>query len=354
LARYLSIFPPRTYGGLHWALEVFTYVSTRLFPPSERVDVRVGTGYEAKTFQISKKLLCENSGYFKKLCSTDSKERIDFEDDDPVVFGLFLKWVRSPAAAITYNPEGQLQEPWLSHSAEAWLLGKKLRATASFQRYALSQFIQTCAVLPFGPWEKVEKEAPSRSPLRRFSDHWVAWNSRLFGPGTNEFSHLHAARRAHSVPEMARDPRIYDIEHWYSRCGDDFKPGCKHDPIARQEKIDEANRPPPAPLARWGASFEAARTGLPLAARDVNVNANARTNTRTNTNKKTTKGSNILGGSNSRNIGSRSTRAGTTTNVRKTFAKTAGGLLGGVSVPFQLHSLCPHTDLLCSFSSVDK
>jgi len=110
----------------------------------------------------------------------------------------------------------------------------------------------------------IEREAPPKSPLRRFSDHWVAWNCRLAGPGVNEFTGLLAARRAPFVPEKARDPRIYDIEHWYSSCGDDMHPGCTHDPITRQEKIDEANRPPPAVPVEWGCSFEAQRTGFPL------------------------------------------------------------------------------------------
>ncbi|KAH0561970.1 hypothetical protein GP486_003321 [Trichoglossum hirsutum] len=219
-------------------------------------------------------MICKSSSYFRRRCTSGSRDIIDLDEDDPVVFDLFLKWLRNPDPPITYNPDGQSQEPWLSNSAAAWILGKKLRTTEGFKKYALSQFIQNCALAAFGPWDTIEREAPPGSPLRRFSDHWVAWNCRLSGSGANEFTGLHAALRAPLVPENTRDPRIYDIEHWYSSCGDGMHPGCIHDPITRQENIDEANRPPPEPLVEWGRSFELQRTGLPPASDHVSPNIN--------------------------------------------------------------------------------
>lgn len=222
----------------------------------ESVEVQVGSEESIKIFIINKTLLCSASEYCRRRFAPESKykeEAIKLNGFKPLIFEIFLQWISNPAPGIAYDPDGLPQEPWLSNAAPTWLLGKKLQCSDDFDRYALSQFIQNCAFMAFGPWELIEKEATEGS-LCRFSDHWVAWNHRLAGPEPNEYSGLRAARTALTAP--VRDPRTYDIEHWYSECGKSMRPRCLHDPITRLEKSEEAKRPKPIPPAEWGRSTE--------------------------------------------------------------------------------------------------
>jgi hypothetical protein len=73
----------------------------------------------------------------------------------------------------------------------------------------------------------------------------------------NEDSGLLAARHTSSVKPSTRDPRIFDLQHWYSDCGDDINAQCSHDPILKKQKQQAALRKDrPAP-ADWGAEYEA-------------------------------------------------------------------------------------------------
>lgn len=186
--------------------------------------------------------------------SSNNKEKpIVLSDFEPLSFKLFAQWIEDPRPSVSYNPDGVPEEPWLSNAASTWLLGKKLQCSEAFDRYALSHFIQNCAFMAFGPWERIEMERIKGS-LCRFSDHWVAWNSRFAGPEPNEYSGLRAARASPNVPDT--DPRTYDIEHWYSECGKYMRPRCPHDPIARLNRLEMAKRPKPKAPAEWGRSEE--------------------------------------------------------------------------------------------------
>lgn len=173
-----------------------------------------------------------------------------------MVFDLFFQWAHGKNI---HNDSKHTEEPWLSNAAAAWVLAKKLRAPA-FEKYALVAFIHNCALAAFGPWEYIEKEAPPGSSIRRFSDHWVAWNAHMSGSRPNEFAGLQAVRRTRLVTEKTRDPRIYDIEHWYSRCGDGLNPGCSHDPDARRAELHQRNQKVVLPRES-GRSFETKRQG---------------------------------------------------------------------------------------------
>ena len=219
------------------------------------VKVHVGSGESGKLFVVKRTLLCGASDYCRRRFAAESKcrdESIFLNDFRPLNFQLFFQWISNPAPTIIYDPDGLPQEPWLSNAATTWLLGKKLQCSVEFDRYALSQFIQNCAFMAFGPWELIEKEA-NQCSLSRFSDHWIAWNHRLAGPGRNEYSGLRAASNP-VVP--TRDPRTFDIDHWYSECGKYLLPKCLHDPIARLERTEEANRPKPIPPVEWGSLEE--------------------------------------------------------------------------------------------------
>jgi len=139
--------------------------------------------------------------------------------------------------------------------AAAWILGHHLDAVM-FQKYALSQFIQNCAIAPRGPWKFIEEKAPAQSPLLRFSNHWVAWNSSLSGSGPNEYTSLNAAKLADQVKTSTRDPRILDMNHWYMDCGNNINAKCTHDPIFRGEERERDRLKARLPPTEWGAEFE--------------------------------------------------------------------------------------------------
>jgi hypothetical protein len=146
---------------------------------------------------------------------------------------MFAKWIIDQEKPATYDPtQNVASEPWTSNAACAWVLGMKLQA-AEFQRFVLSKFIQTCALAIEGPWAYIESHTPVGSPLRRFSDHWVAWNCSLAGRGNNEYSALEGSKRAHLVTKDTRDPRTFDIQHWYMSCSTQLDPSCEHDSLTR-------------------------------------------------------------------------------------------------------------------------
>lgn len=173
-----------------------------------------------------------------------------------MVFDLFFRWADQDTDCYSQH----LEEPWLSNAAAAWVLGRKFRV-ACFEEQALEAFIHNCALLAFGLWEYIERKTPPGSSIRRFSDHWVAWNAHMSGPRPNEFSGLQAVRQTRLVTEKTRGPRIYDVEHWYSSCGDYLNPGCYHDPNARKAQLHQRDQIV-VPQCEWGRSFEAQRRGL--------------------------------------------------------------------------------------------
>jgi hypothetical protein len=106
------------------------------------IDVAISTGSKTKTFQVPKASLCRQSTYFSKKECTGI---IVLEDLDPVTFALFCQWVHKPAKPVEYRAEEYTEESWISNAAAAWVLAKKLRAP-QFEKYALSQLIQNCAL----------------------------------------------------------------------------------------------------------------------------------------------------------------------------------------------------------------
>jgi len=225
-----------------------------------RAVICVGTGDSEKVFHVESAVLCRASAYIRVHLehlpdSSQLKEVIELPDEDPTIVEMFIDWAKRPKNPIIYAPGQYSEEPWITNAAAAWILGDRLDAL-KFKKYALSQFIQNCALAPRGPWKLIEENAPAKSPLLRFSNHWVAWNSSLSGPGVNEYTGLNAARLADLVKPSSRDPRIFDLIHWYLLCGNNINAQCTHDPILRaneQERRRLRRRPPPP---EWGAEFE--------------------------------------------------------------------------------------------------
>lgn len=228
--------------------------------------MRVGTGDDEKIFQADANALRVLSGYFRTYFPRSQEllvpEEINLPDDEPLVFEMFIEWSKRPKKPIHYQPGQYSEEPWISKAVPAWMLAHRLGAPR-FEIYALSQFIQSCAIALRGPWKFIEDSAPPASSLSRFSNHWVAWNTYLSGSGVNEYMGLNAAKYASQVKASTRDPRILDLDHWYSDCGSNINAKCEHDPVfqeqERQAKLLRDRPPPP----EWGAEAETRASGRP-------------------------------------------------------------------------------------------
>lgn len=227
--------------------------------------IRVGTGISQQLFHLESVILCESSAFIRRSLLNSltpyQATNVDLPDEDPIAAEMFVKWVRRPNAPIIYSAGQYTDEPWISNAVAAWFLGHHLEA-ALFQEYAFSQFVQNCALAVRGPWKLIEEKSPAQSPLLRFSEHWVAWNSSLSGPGLNEYTGTNAAKYADQIKPSTRDPRIMDLSHWYSDCGNDINAKCAHDPIFRanqQEKERLRNRTPPPIL---GVEYELSKMSV--------------------------------------------------------------------------------------------
>jgi hypothetical protein len=209
--------------------------------------------------QVSRSDLVNQSGYFKQqflenigVTNFEPRCRLSY---DPTVLGLFTQWLSNPQLPRVYSPTEYSDKIWTDHAVHAWYLAQELSAGV-FEKYALSHFIQNCALAAFGPWKLIEERGPEDGSLSKFSRHWVAWNYHLAGSGACEYDGLNATKLAHLVTGETRDPRIYDLEHWYENCGDYVNSLCLHDPIYREQLALEAKTKKQTKPKEWGAESE--------------------------------------------------------------------------------------------------
>ena len=150
--------------------------------------------------------------------------------EDPLVFGLFCNWLKKQELPVKYAPNQYSDEPWRSLAAQAWVLGQHMDA-GQFVHYAFCQFILNCALVDLSTWEFIEAQTQEGLSLRRFSNHWVAWNVSL---AQTEYASLKAASLADQVSKNTRDPRTYQTDHWNLLCGDNIGSACEHNVIAQK------------------------------------------------------------------------------------------------------------------------
>ncbi|CAM1510551.1 Fc.00g008860.m01.CDS01 [Cosmosporella sp. VM-42] len=224
------------------------------------LEIEVGNKGHTHTFRVKETEACAASKHLAQLVTRrDSDDPIRLCKEDPDLFELFCNWLKNRNSQPTVNVDASshLLEPWLSKTAEAWVLAIRLEAP-TFAEFCLDKFTQNCALAPFGPWNFIEENARQNSPLRRFSNHWVAWNVSLLAAESHEFVGLHAAAYASKVDEYTGDPRQYDRKHWYSVCGNLISPRCDHNPKVREEKA-RLVQAPTIPAQEYGQSFELQR-----------------------------------------------------------------------------------------------
>ncbi|EKJ69454.1 hypothetical protein FPSE_10366 [Fusarium pseudograminearum CS3096] len=193
---------------------------------------------EDKSWQLERRQACSVSPYLARIFNPESTHEAVISNTKHEVLELFCDWAKNPTTLVDSNDNSHMQEPWLSNTAAAWLLGERLKAE-DFKKYCMSVFIKNCAFSPFGPWKEIETYARDESPLARFSNHWIAWNISLLEHVPLEYAGLKAVDLAKSVTQYTGDPRDLDKGHWYSSCGDQIGLLCKHHPIAKQKTVDE-------------------------------------------------------------------------------------------------------------------
>ncbi|KAJ9656415.1 hypothetical protein H2198_004993 [Neophaeococcomyces mojaviensis] len=244
--------------------------------PETSIEIRVGIGNVARLFTVHKEILCQASHYFDDKCKASQDTTIHLDQDDPNAFDMFAQWLSRQDCPVPYKALSYSEEPWRSNSASACFLGKKLRAT-SFEKFALSQFIQNCVLSDVSTWKHIEEKTSAHIPLRRFSDYWVAWNFHFAAGGPSEFTGLQATRMVDSIMDSTKDPRIYDLDHWYSDCAYDFNPGCSHDSEKRAvSQRNEALLAAKLAKAKWpevGLSWESQRKRKPRARRSSDASS---------------------------------------------------------------------------------
>lgn len=218
------------------------------------VAVQVGSGAAIKIFTLDAELFYNNTAYTPDSHTSKAEGSLKLPQHNAAVFELFVNWIKNQEKPIPYMPNEFSPEPWLSLSAHACILGQKLQAH-QFEAYALSQFITNCGLAELSTWEFIEKEALPESTIRLFSDHWIAWNCYILGTENSEYDDLRASGLSVFVTEDTRDPRIYELDHWYSTCGQHLDPDCSHDPIFKINQQEEANRVK-KPVSDWGRDLE--------------------------------------------------------------------------------------------------
>ena len=212
-----------------------------------------GSGPGASSVSIRKELLDAATSLFREI----SAPRITSVQAEPRIFKMFIKWLNEAEDPVPFLPFHYSGEPWRSRAVEAWLFARKMCAPG-FERYALSHIIRSCSLQGSGYFAHIEGKADPKSALLRFSNHWVAWNASFAVDGKSEYEQLAAAKLANLVNHNTNDPRIYEIEHWYSSCGDQINPACTHDPVVRENAVNAlsaSRRPEPI----WGLEWEKER-----------------------------------------------------------------------------------------------
>lgn len=206
---------------------------------TDTVEVTVGKGSDASSFHVNKTELCQQSEYFRQILRTQAAHHhISLDAEDPRTFELFCTWLDKRESPPEYKPNEYSDEPWRSLAAQAYVLGQHLQAR-HFMHYALVQFIVNCALVESDTWHFIETNTKSGQPLRRFSDHWIAWNTSL---SQTEYLSFKAASFARQITKTTRDPRTYLIDHWDHSCANKLGRTCVHN-VKAQEVVSQSIRP---------------------------------------------------------------------------------------------------------------
>lgn len=221
----------------------------------DSVEVIVGEGSGALTFHVNKTELCRHSEYFRRALQTQTvHNRTTLNAEDPCTFQLFHTWLERQDPSPEYKPNEYSDEPWRSLAARAHILGQHLQAR-EFMRYAFAQFILNCALVEPDTWHFIETNTESDQPLRRFTNHWIAWNTSL---NQSEYLSFDAALLVGQITNTTRDPRTYLIDHWDQPCADILGGSCVHN-VKAQEIVSQSIRPV---YAETGRDWELAQRGL--------------------------------------------------------------------------------------------
>jgi hypothetical protein len=120
--------------------------------PSRFVDLTVENDVEPLiTLSVTKENLIEQSTSFKKLF-LDNPNSSEFAPRcclayNKIVPLKFASWINHPRPPKTYAPASYSPEFWVDNAVPMWFLAHEIGASG-LERYALSHFIQNCALCP--------------------------------------------------------------------------------------------------------------------------------------------------------------------------------------------------------------
>jgi hypothetical protein len=193
------------------------------------ISVHVRIGPRLNIFALNKSELTQVSGYFRRALRS-SNGPVDLPHESVETFSMFEDWLRARKNPSMLQSDHLQLEPWLSRSSRACVLAQHLDCE-EFSKFCLRVFINNIERGPTKPWEYIEAHAEPRSPLRRFSNHWVSWVSFASDPRHVDapWSMLKGVERVYENPV---DPRAYSLDHWYTRCSDTVAQACEHLPAA--------------------------------------------------------------------------------------------------------------------------
>jgi hypothetical protein len=193
--------------------------------PMSDASVHVRVGPNLDIFPFDKKELTKVSGYFRRRLRR-SNGPVDLPNEDAASFSMFEVWMNTRNSNLALQ-SGQFQEePWRNNSARAWVLAQVLESR-DFSRFCLECFIKNIEHIQTEPWQHIERNTQSRSPLRRLSNHWVSWIS--FGRNPEHVNApLSMLQGVPRVYDNTVDPRAYNLDHWHSRCANRVAPTCVH------------------------------------------------------------------------------------------------------------------------------
>ncbi|KAI9675665.1 MAG: hypothetical protein M1817_001032 [Caeruleum heppii] len=226
------------------------------FIKSPLVDLYVGG--ERRHWLVHHDLLCFHSSFFETALKGHFEEsasrKVEFPDDDPAVFELFIQWLYSGSIGRAIKPSTDKAYAFeLAQSCFAlWILCDKL-GTPRAKNAAVDTFRRSLfyseKVLSQSTFLKFCTEAAPQSPFRRLLGHWVAWlihNKKNAATAKDRDMHIDSITEGDSVDGVFVAHLIKALRDnisQYSYSSPLEKIGCFYHQHVEGEVCDDQSRP---------------------------------------------------------------------------------------------------------------
>jgi len=151
---------PELLSGDFWGTKIVP-IQSESSQCTEVVELLIGDGPDTKTFHSNVDVLSRHSFQLELFFNQNpTVDVVVFPKWDPLLFELFEKFILTRPLPVLYQPcQYFKEETWDTTSLSACYFAMHL-SSPQFLRYALSIFIQNCAMEPVETWEKNETDAP--------------------------------------------------------------------------------------------------------------------------------------------------------------------------------------------------